>query len=461
MMIIKDPQNLLDLNSITDSDKDCLHGMILDIPSHGVPLHPASIKRIIEAAKEGQHLLLLQPKLPVASDIGLSPYPIIAYLYPQNLSQQLVPFFHKLAMFSRGSVSVPPIFTVIDQTDTEEALHYFAKYYGRVVKPNIVRAIVGNTCNLKCVMCPYHSSVIKPTHATAFFQGNRAMSWDMMKRLARDCGALESSVSIGTIEEPLLHPDIYLFIRHCREEGVPQVHVTTNGQLLNQERSRLLLEAGITSLDVSLDAIDAETYYQIRGSDFHRVESNIDNFLKLRDRLKIPCNVRTSLVRNPEISLEAEAKFIQKWLAKVDSVFVLNLAKYQGGNMRLSQKNQQVETLIKNYLQQSGDRWPCTFPFTEIAILPDGRVYYCVETLFRLGFDEAETMGNYCSQNLSEIWQGEVFQRFRQDLILNQLQKRPCQNCEMWRSQVLSHSDQEGIRETATEVTKVYTKIVG
>ncbi len=457
-MIIKDPQNLLDLNAIPD--RECLSGMILEIPSHGVPIHPTSINRFLEEAKVGQQLLMLQPKLPVSSQLGLPPYPILAYLYPQSLSQKLTPFFQNLSILTSGSISLSSTFTVIDQIDTEEALHYFAKYYGKAIKPAFIRAIIGNTCNLKCVMCPHHSNEIKPTHKTDFFQVNRAMTWDMLERLARDSGDLKAKVLIGGIEEPLLHPEIYSFIRLCRQEGVPQVHIITNGQLLNSERSRLLLKAGITSLDISLDAVDPETYYRIRGSDLHRVEANIDKFLDLRDTLGVSCPVRTSLIRNPEISPEMEALFKQKWLEKVDGVSVINIAEYQEKNMRLCQTNKQVEALVQYYMQQSNGRWPCTFPFTEMDVLPDGRVYYCIETRFRLGFEEAKTMGDYCTQSLLDVWQGEAFQQLRNDLILNQLDgNSPCQDCEMWRSQAVFHSHQRGVLRLSTEASDIYHKL--
>ena len=96
-----------------------------------------------------------------------------------------------------------------------------------------------------------------------------------------------------------------------------------------------------------------------------------------------------------------------------------------------------------------------------MAVLPDGRVYYCIETLFRLGFDgETESMGNYHQQTLQESWQGEVFQRFRRDLIRHHLEHRPaCQDCEMWRSQVISQTHQNGVRVKATEVTELYSRV--
>lgn len=457
-MIIKDPQNLLELGSIPDTE--CLPGMVLEIPSHGIPIFPTSIKRLLEESRSGEKLLLLQPKLPTSSQLGMPPYPVLAYLYPQNLAHELASYFQNPPILPSSSSSSSYTFTAIDQVDTEEALHYFAKYYGKAVKPALVRAIIGNTCNLKCVMCPHYSHEIRPTHKTDFFQKNRAMTWGMMEKLARDCGNLEAKVLIGSIEEPLLHPEIYPFIQLCRQEGVPQIHITTNGQLLNSERSRLLLEAGITSLDVSLDAVDPETYYRIRGSDLRRVEANIDAFLDLRDTLGISCPVRTSLIRNPEISSEMEALFKQKWLEKVDGVCVINIAKYQERNMRLRQTNRRVETLVQYHMQQSNGRWPCTFPFTEMDVLPDGRVYYCIETRFRLGFDEAKAMGDYHRQSLLDIWQGEDFQQLRNDLILNQLNiNRPCRDCEMWRSQAMSQSYQKGVLRLSTEASDIYQKV--
>ncbi|MBP0017713.1 MAG: radical SAM protein [Cyanobacteria bacterium SBLK] len=456
-MLVKDSQKLLP-HAIPEIE--ALAGMVLEIPPHGISLHPKSIDLLFETARSGKPILLFQPHLPVTSELGLSPYPVLAYLYPQTLASQLEPFFQELARRSHDTKNLPSAFTLIRSREPEEIVHYFADHYGKAAKPAFVRAIIGNTCNLKCVMCPYHGPDIKPTHTTDFFQGNRAMSWEMLVRLARDCGAFGTSVSVGSVEEPLLHPHITDFVRLCRQKGVPRVHLTTNGQLLNEARSLELLEAGLTSLDVSLDATDAETYRRIRGSDFGRVKANIDTFLHLRDRLKIPCSIRTSFIRNANIPPEAEAQFKREWLAEVDSVFFLNVAKYEETNMRIQGANERAKRMVHSYLLQMGGRWPCSFPFTEMAVLPDGRVYYCIETVFRLGFDGAtESMGDYRYQNLQEIWQGEAFQRFRRDTLLHQLEhRRACRDCEMWRSQVVSHTQQDGFHVMETEVTKIYHK---
>ncbi len=391
-MIIKDPQKLLP-NSFKDLCK--ISDRVLDIPAHGIHLHPKSLEKLLLRAKEKNSIIVFQPTLPILSELGLPTYPILAYLYPQELSNiwyQLQPKIETL-LRSKSFERIP--FTLISQIDFDEQLHYFANYYGKAIDPSYVRVIVGNTCNLKCVMCPYHSSLLKPTHTTEFFQGNKVMSWEMMERLAKDCGQTKITVLIGSVEEPLLHPKIVDFIQLCRQQGVPRVHLTTNGQLLDETRAIALLKAGLTSIDISIDAATPETYLKIRGADFNRVESNVINFLKIRDRLGIACEVRTSFVRNQDVTVEEEQIFLNRWLSKVNSVFVLNVAEYQETNMRLKNNNKAVQDSVQYYQQKAQGRWACLFPFVEMAVLPDGKTYYCIETLFRLGFDkDIESLGD-------------------------------------------------------------------
>ncbi|NER79866.1 MAG: radical SAM protein [Leptolyngbya sp. SIO1D8] len=444
-MIINDLQTFLpDQISNKYHEQD----MVMKLPYKDISLHPQSLAKLLEVDKSKYKAIAFQPKLSIASELGLPSYPIIAYLYPKECS-------------TKKPSDISTKFSIISQTTIDEQIHYFSDCYGIAVKPQYVRAIIGNTCNLKCVMCPYHSPLIKPDHATDFFQGNRAMSWEMMTKLAAECGQAGVAIAVGSVEEPLLHPKIVDFIQLCRQQGVPSVHMTTNGQLLDEEKAIALLAAGLTSIDISIDAFELDTYQRVRGSNLHRVRSNVLNFIQLRDRLSVPCNVRTSFVRNQDVSNSEEQAFQNYWLEKVDGVFMLNLAQYQETNMRLSQENQAVQDSIQYYRQKAQGRWPCTYPFTEMAVLPDGRIYYCIETLFRLGFDkEIESLGNYNKQTLQEIWSGDLFKALRRDLILNQLDNRPaCKQCDMWMSQVKLQSAKEGIHRTMTNVTEIYQKI--
>lgn len=453
-MTIKDTQKLLPTQIRNNWE---MGDMMLEIPPHGIPLHSKSIERLLAAVKSEKKVVAFRPTLPVSSELGLPQYPTLAYLYPQELSNiwsQLLPEFESKNQGIFGVLQP----SIISEIDIDEQLHYFSNYYAKAIKPSYVRAIVGNTCNLKCIMCPYHSKNLKSTHTTDFFTGNKAMSWEMMEKLAIECGEQGIPILIGSVEEPLLHPKIIDFVKLCRQQGVPRVHMTTNGQLLDENRAIALLKAGLTSIDISIDAAEADTYLRVRGANLNRVETNVMNFLRQRDRLRISCEVRTSFVRNRDVTIEEEQKFRERWLALADNVFVLNLAEYKETNMRLSNINEALQDSLKHYIQKAQGRWACLFPFTEMAVLPDGRIYYCIESLFRLGFDKDITsLGDYNQQTLQDIWSGNLFNQLRRDLILNQLNNRPaCKNCDMWKSQVIHKSFSNQLHVMATMVTEIY-----
>ena len=439
------------------------HPNTIELANNGVPLHPESIDRLLQTAKANPHAIIaFQPTLDVTSELGLPAYPILAYVYPPEYQQIWSQIKPRIAQF----LQIPnfdrlPLLP-LNQISKEEQVHYFANHYGAVTPPDSVRVIVGNTCNLQCVMCPYHSPELKPTHTTDFFQGKKFMSWEMMLRIAEDCGQTRSKVLIGSVEEPLLHPQLMDFIALCRSKGVPYIHMTTNGQLLNEEKAQALLEAGLTSIDISIDGATTATYKRVRGSDLAKVEANVNNFIKLRDRLGANCEVRTSFVRNDGVTAEEEELFVDRWLPKTDSLFVLNMAKFENTNMNLygDYTPDSMSKQLKYYIEKAGGRWSCLFPFTEMAILPDGKIYYCIESLFRLGFDrDNESLGDYNRQSLAQIWSGDLFRALRTDLILNKLGKRKaCQNCLMWKSQVIDRKVTNNAQVFSTTVTDIHVK---
>lgn len=450
MLFIEDPQNLLPSEIEIDSD------IVVQVPAHGIPIHPRSIDRLLRIADSSKAIIAFRPMLPVSSELGLPPYPTLVYIYPQALSN-----FWKRLNYGSSTEILEGFTKIISETSLEEQLHYFSEYYGQALNPSYIRVVLGNTCNLKCVMCPYHSPLIKPSHTTDYFTDKKLMPWSIMERIAKDCGTERISVVIGNVEEPLLHPNLVDFIQLCCQKGVPKVHLTTNAQLLDESYSNALLKSGLTSIDISIDAVKPETYRKVRGASLERVESNVKRFVQLRDQLGISCVVRTSMIRNQDVTLEEEEQFRKYWLTEVDGVFILNLARYEKNNISIDGIDNSLKNSIQQYMQKAQGRWPCLFPFMEMAILPDGRTYYCIETLFRLGFDQnMQSLGNYNIQSLKDIWSGSLYNQLRRNLILSELDYgSACRNCEMWKSQVVVQSRKDGFEIVTTKAAELYLKI--
>jgi len=92
-------------------------------------------------------------------------------------------------------------------------------------------------------------------------------------RIAADLGVSKVRVTGG---EPLTRRDVINFIRRIPEiSGIKSIGLSTNGTLLVREigqgktMAATLREAGVHSVNISLDTLDREVYSQITGRDFH------------------------------------------------------------------------------------------------------------------------------------------------------------------------------------------------
>ena len=132
------------------------------------------------------------------------------------------------------------------------------------LRPYPSRLIVETTtrCNLSCGHCPRQS-------AEADYD-NADMDEECFAALADAFPTLEALVLNG-IGEPLMHPGLEGFIRMARA-AMPEnasIGFQTNGQLLDRNRARSLLEAGLNRVCVSVDALDSSLFAAIRAEGSH------------------------------------------------------------------------------------------------------------------------------------------------------------------------------------------------
>ncbi|MDR1313016.1 MAG: radical SAM protein [Deltaproteobacteria bacterium] len=152
---------------------------------------------------------------------------------------------------------------------------------------------VTTRCQLRCPICP----------AGAGGAGYPGMGLDLDPALyAR---ALEegvpkglSSVRIGVTGEPLLIDSPWLWVQEAAGRGIKDISLITNGQLLDEDAGRKIMEAGLTRLMISVDAGTEEGYRLARpGGELWRLEHNLLNFLFERKtrRRRLPL-IRLSFV---------------------------------------------------------------------------------------------------------------------------------------------------------------------
>jgi MoaA/NifB/PqqE/SkfB family radical SAM enzyme len=131
-------------------------------------------------------------------------------------------------------------------------------------------------CNLECLMCPRmaegHKEGLMP-----------------LARFARLAPALRHvrHTNLTGYGESMMNPHLPEMIALARGQG-STVALTTNGTLLNAEKSRALIQSGIGFLSVSIDGGTRETYERIRiGANWDRLLRNCETFCKVRDEMDV------------------------------------------------------------------------------------------------------------------------------------------------------------------------------
>lgn len=183
-------------------------------------------------------------------------------------------------------------------------------------KPSIITLEITTFCNIKCVMCPQGRGLInKPEH----------LSESVIDYISPFLDA-ETRLQISGIGEPLMSPLFWLVLQKSKKFPETHIRVNSNALLWNKKNIDIILNSNLAEVSFSLDASTNETYYKIRGADFNKVITNIQNLvLKRRElNLKKPViNLNMTLMRE---NIEEITGFIK--LAKklgVDKVRVWHL----------------------------------------------------------------------------------------------------------------------------------------
>ncbi|HEY1602955.1 MAG TPA: GTP 3',8-cyclase MoaA [Pirellulales bacterium] len=135
--------------------------------------------------------------------------------------------------------------------------------FGRV--HNSLRISVTDRCNIRCFYC-------MPAENVSFRPRHEILTFEEIVRFARVVAGLGVNKIRLTGGEPLVRQDLpRLVAALAAVPGIEDIALTTNGILL-AENAQALRDAGLHRLNVSLDALDAETFRLIARRDgFERI----------------------------------------------------------------------------------------------------------------------------------------------------------------------------------------------
>ncbi len=323
-----------------------------------------------------------------------------------------------------------------------------------------------NCCNLNCRTCIRN----------VWDEPLGLMDETIFNRLVNDLRALPPPLTVffGGFGEPLSHPRILEMVQQVKALGVT-VELITNGTLLDQDRARGLIHAGLDRLWVSLDGATPDSYTDVRlGAALPDVIGNLTAFRDMRQPIRYP---------TPEIGIVFVA--MQRNIHDLPAVLAIaetvGAARLMVSNVLPHTDDMRAETLYNrslsndDYYPQPGqprlilpridanvlehlpfdmstrDKWVIESaghqagnpgnrcPFIErgaTAVGWDGSVSPCLPLLhshagYLNGLERDErrySVGSLASHSLSDIWEAAEYTGFRQRV--QDFDFAPCTMCD-------------------------------
>ena len=244
-------------------------------------------------------------------------------------------------------------------------------------------------CPANCIFCPNKKIRTRP----------KDMPWELFRKIVDECrGKAVREFYPFVNGEPLAYPfleDAMDYVSRTLPDT--SINIYTNGSLLDDKKSSLLLKNNVGEVHFSIDGISKQVYEEHRrGLIYEQVMANIMSFLvKLKKQHK-KVTTRVVLTMTPGNKREVAA-FRRFWKGLVDIVDVIP-CDGRGGEG-------------KEPAFMDNRTLGCFYVFSRAYILTDGSVVPCCKDW--AGYT---VMGNVAESSLQTIWDCRDYHRLRDDV---------------------------------------------
>ncbi|PRY98664.1 radical SAM protein with 4Fe4S-binding SPASM domain [Jezberella montanilacus] len=290
---------------------------------------------------------------------------------------------------------------------------------------------ISSVCNYKCSFCFQADTVgMKKAGLKRGF-----MSLELFKKIVDDFDAFPDKIKkikIGNHGEPSLNPNFVDMIAYARaSDSADIIEVFTNGSKLTPEINSGLISAGLQRINISLEGLTDERYYQVAGvrQNFQEIIDGVRDLYEQKQRansdlkiyVKIADQAHALKKESTEIFLLSEQErkyFLDTFSPICDEIFIEKVVP-QWAETQLDKQN---EVSDRGMYDQEIKAWKevCPFIFMYMHFNCDGTVSPCT-----LDWPRKVVIGNVSEQSVSEIWTGALLKELQVAMIAG---KRKCVN---------------------------------
>jgi len=279
--------------------------------------------------------------------------------------------------------------------------------------PRYVEIETVNACNARCPMCTINDWERNfPVMRDNVFNKISDELIEYKKYLKR--------VSLYRDGEPLIDKKLPQRVNKFFINGIKNTSIATNVSLLNEKKSRELLESGLGLVIMSIDSLKKDVFEKIRVRlNFEEVKENAIKFLELRDKINPNCRVWIRMIRQESNYKEWDNyyDFWKKYASDQDRIYYHNIFNW-GGQL------DKFKSIEKSY----EPNLPCVALWSLIVFFANGDVPLC-----NIDYNNKYPTGNVMESSIKDLWTSKIMNA-RRKLHLNGNKKdiSLCVNCNVW-----------------------------
>jgi MoaA/NifB/PqqE/SkfB family radical SAM enzyme len=285
--------------------------------------------------------------------------------------------------------------------------------------PSQIWIDLAEVCNLACVHCPHPA--FKASAHYAARQLDPALNAKLVDEVREHGRGFTQYIRYSSNGEPLVHPHAYEMIDEAVRRSGVYVTLTTNGTIMNEQRTTRLLEAGVHMIDISIDAHQPDTYAKIRRNGKLEVtRSNVLRLIGWVREARAATKVVVSFVEQSENAAEAD-DFERFWTDHgADSVIIRRRHSASGSLIAVAD--------LKRAATATTPRRPCLYPWERIGLTAGGHLAFCPSD-----WVHGSRLADYRTTTIRETWQGIEYARLREAHVTNDYRAHGfCGQCPDW-----------------------------
>ena len=286
-------------------------------------------------------------------------------------------------------------------------------YAGLLEYPSYVEIETVNACNARCPMCTIND----------WNRNYPIMRDNVFNKISDDLIRNKKHLKRVVMHrdgEPLIDKKLAPRIAKFKDNGINDTSIATNVSLLNEKRSREILEAGLGLIIMSIDSLKKDVFEKIRKRlIFEEVRDNAIKFFELRDKINPKCQVWVRMIRQESNYNEWENfhNFWRKYASEVDRIYYHNIFNW-GGQL------DGYKSVEKSY----EPNLPCVALWSLMVFFANGDVPLC-----NVDYNNKYPTGNVMKNSIRELWKSKIMNARRKlHLDGNKKDISICVNCNVW-----------------------------